>query len=144
MTQPMEVTGPVVLNLVAQSSAEDTDWFVTLMDEDSDGTSRTLTKGWLRASHREVDEKRSKPWQPWYAHAREVPLIPNQPETFAIEIITTCNVFQPGHRVRLEIASCDSVADNFFWYHAAKALKARNTVLEGKSGSRLVLPVIPR
>ena len=144
MAQPMEVTGPVVINLVAQSSATDTDWFVQLMDEGPEGSVRVLTKGWLRASHRELDPELSRPWQPWHPHTREVPLTPNQPETFTIEIISTCNLFRPGHRVRLEIASCDSVAENFFWYHAAKSIKARNTILEGKEGSRLRLPVIPR
>lgn len=141
---PLEVTGPIVLNLVAHSSAEDTDWFVVFMDEAPDGSSKVLTKGWLRASHRELDSERSKSWQPWHSHSQEIPLNPNQPEEFAIEIIPTCNVFQPGHRIRLELSSCDSVADNFFWYHAAKALKAKNTVHEGKDRSRLMLPVIPR
>ncbi len=144
MAKPMEVTGPVVLNLVAQSSAADTDWFVQFMDEDPDGNATVLTKGWLRASHRELDPGRSRPWQPWHSHTRQLPLTPNQPEEFAIEIISTCNVFLPGHRIRLEIASCDSVADNFFWYHAALGIKARNTILEGKAASRLRLPVIPR
>lgn len=144
MARPLEVTGPIALNLVARSSAADTDWFVTLMDEGPDGKARTLTKGWLRASHREVDADKSRPWQPWHPHTRGVPLTPNQPEEFAVEVIPTCNLFHAGHRIRLEIASCDSVADNFFWYHAALAIKARNTVLEGKNGSRLLLPVIPR
>jgi hypothetical protein len=36
------------------------------------------------------------------------------------------------------------MVDNPFWYHRALALPATNTVLEGKAGSRLVLPIIPR
>ncbi|MFQ5915040.1 MAG: CocE/NonD family hydrolase [Nitrospinota bacterium] len=140
----MEVTGPIVLYLRAQSSGEDTDWFVSFMDEDPQGGAKTLTKGWLRASHREIDESRSRPWQPWHPHTRQIPLTPNQAEEFAIEVIPTCNLFRPGHRLRIEIASCDSVADNFFWYHAALAIRAKNTILEGKGGSRLLVPVIPR
>jgi predicted acyl esterase len=73
-----------------------------------------------------------------------VPLKPNTPEEFAIEVVSTCNLFLPGHRLRLEIASCDSVTDNFAWYHAALPVRARNTVLEGRRGSRLLLPFIPR
>ena len=98
MDKPLEVTGPIVLKLVAHSSAEDTDWFAVFMDEAPDGSAKVLTKGWLRASHRELDPERSKPWQPWHTHLREISLTPNQPEEFAVEIIPTCNVFQPGHR----------------------------------------------
>jgi predicted acyl esterase len=144
MAKPMEVTGPIVLQLFAQSSAADTDWFVQFMDEEPSGKPTVLTKGWLRASHRELDAARCHPWQPWHPHTRAIPLTSNQPEEFAIEIIPTCNVFLPGHRIRLEIASCDSIADNLVYYHAALPIKAQNTILEGKNGSRLLLPVIPR
>jgi len=142
--RPTEITGPIAFTLVAQSSATDTDWFVSLLDEAPDGTARSLTKGWLRASHRALDPKRSRRWQPWHPHAESVPLKPNTPEEFVIEVVSTCNLFQPGHRLRLEIASCDSVTDNFVWYHAALPTRARNTVLEGRRGSRLLLPFIPR
>ena len=30
--------------------------------------------GWLRASHRELDQERSRPWQQVLAHRRELPL----------------------------------------------------------------------
>ncbi|MBI4630057.1 MAG: CocE/NonD family hydrolase [Candidatus Rokubacteria bacterium] len=142
--RPTEITGPIAFTLVAQSSATDTDWFVSLLEEAPDGTARSLTKGWLRASHRALDPKRSRRWQPWHPHAESVPLKPNTPEEFVIEVVSTCNLFQPGHRLRLEIASCDSVTDNFVWYHAALPTRARNTVLEGRRGSRLLLPFIPR
>jgi predicted acyl esterase len=143
-TQPTEITGPIAFTLVAQSSATDTDWFVSLLDEAADGSTRSLTKGWLRASHRAVDAKRSRRWQPWHPHTEAVPLKPNAPEEFAIEVVSTCNLSRPGRRLRLEIASCDSVTDNFAWYHAALPTRAKNTAIEGKRGSRLLLPFIPR
>jgi predicted acyl esterase len=142
--RPTEITGPIAFTLAAQSSATDTDWFVSLLDEAPDGTTRSLTKGWLRASHRAIDPKRSRRWQPWHPHTEAVPLKPNTPEEFPIEIVSACNLFGAGHRLRLEIASCDSVTDNFAWYHAALPMRARNTVLEGRRGSRLLLPFIPR
>jgi predicted acyl esterase len=142
--RPTDITGPIAFTLAAQSSATDTDWFVSLLDEAPDGTTRSLTKGWLRASHRAIDTKRSRRWQPWHPHTEAVPLKPNTPEEFPIEIVSTCNLFGAGHRLRLEIASCDSVTDNFAWYHAALPMRARNTVLEGRRGSRLLLPFIPR
>jgi predicted acyl esterase len=147
-TQPLpadlEITGPLSLTLIAQSSATDTDWIVVFADEGPDGKITTLTKGWLRASHREVDSKKSKKARPWHPHSRSLPLKPGQPEEFQIGIVPTCNLFKKGHRIRLEIASSDHIPDNFFWYSETQATKARNTVLEGKKGSRLLIPVIPR
>ncbi len=144
MGKPLEVTGPIVLHLVARSTAADTDWFVIFADEAPDGAVTILTRGWLRSSHREVDPARSQPYRPYRPHARQIPLTPGQQEMMPIEIIPTCNVFKPGHRIRLEIASSDHMVDNPFWYHRALPVAAANTVLEGKAGSRLVLPIIPR
>ncbi|MFQ5895287.1 MAG: CocE/NonD family hydrolase [Nitrospinota bacterium] len=144
LPRPLEITGPIALYLVAQSSASDTDWFVTFADENPSGEVSVLTKGWLRASHREVDPARSKPYRPWHPHARELPLKANQPEEFVVEVVPTSNLFRPGHRIRLEIASCDSLAENFVWHHEALPTPAKNIVLEGKGASRLLLPVVPR
>ncbi|MBI3024395.1 MAG: CocE/NonD family hydrolase [Candidatus Tectomicrobia bacterium] len=143
MTAPYELTGPISLHLAARSSAEDTDWMVHFQDEAPDGSRRTLTKGWLRASHRELDVKLSKPGRPWHPHTRAVPLTPGKEEAYAIELCPTCNVFQPGHRVRLEVSSAFPFAENLS-YHESPHLPADNTVLEGKEGSFLLVPVIPR
>jgi predicted acyl esterase len=70
--------------------------------------------------------------------------VPGQAERMPIEIIPTCNVFKPGHRIRLEIASSDNMRDNPFWYHRTLPILATNSVIEGRQGSKLVLPVIPR
>jgi hypothetical protein len=140
--KPLEITGPLSLRLVARSTAEDVDWFIAFMDEAPDGSARMLTRGWLRASHREVDESRSKPGRPRHPHKRSVPLTPGEEAVFEIELVPTCNVFQPGHRLRLEIASSGSVIERP-GYHEALPVKADNTILEGAEGSYLFAPVIP-
>src|SRR5262249_33162064 len=63
MTEPMDLVGPAVLHLQAASTATDTDWIVRVSDVAPDGTVNPLTQGWLRASHRAVDEQRSRPWR---------------------------------------------------------------------------------
>jgi predicted acyl esterase len=140
---PLEITGPLSLHLVARSSAEDTDWLLTFSDEAPDGSVRTLTAGWLRASHRELDQEQSKPGRPWHPHTQQVPLTPGQEEVFDIGLVPTCNVFQPGHRLRLEISSCASAEDRTN-YHDTLLIRAENTVLEGREGSYLEVSVIPR
>jgi len=139
-----EITGPLALELWATSSATDTDWFVTLGDEAPDGRTRQLTNGWLRASHRALDTARSRPWQPFHPHDAAEPLVPGEPTAFSIEVWPTSNVFRPGHRLRLEIASCDDQA-RLGDAHAALPIAARNTILEGRAHpSRLLVPVIPK
>ena len=144
LDRPLEFTGPIQLNLVMASTAEDTDWIVILQDEAPDGSTRELTRGWLRSSHRAVDPARSRKNQPWHPHARIDPLTPNKPEELQIEVIPTCNLFGQGHRIRLELANCDSLVPNYFWYKRALPIAARNAVIQGRGKSRLVLPVIPR
>jgi predicted acyl esterase len=142
-TEDLEITGPLALDLWASSTATDTDWFVTVADEAPDGRARSLTNGWLRGSHRALDPVRSRPWQPFHPHLAAEPLVPGEPTSFSIEVWPTSNVFRPGHRLRLEIASCDDQA-HLGDAHAAVALPARNTILEGRTHpSRLLIPVIP-
>jgi predicted acyl esterase len=141
--QDMEVTGPLVLHLWASSTATDTDWYVAFDDESPDGQVRKLTLGWLKASHRELDPSRSKPWRPFHPHLKADPLVPGKAHEFAIEVWPTSNLFQAGHRLRLEVASCDDQS-NISSHHQLFIKPAKNTVLEGrKYPSRLIVPVVP-
>lgn len=139
----LEVTGPLALRLWVASTAADTDWFVTVSDEAGDGTARELTKGWLRSSHRALDEARSFAWRPFHPHTGSEPLVANEACELAIEIWPTSNLFRAGHRLRLEIASCDDQSDTSD-AHQAVLVPATNTVLEGRAyPSRLLIPAIP-
>ena len=144
LDQPLEVTGPIQLNLTMASTAEDTDWIVILQDEAPDGALKEITRGWLRSSHRAVDPARSRPNEPWRPHNRVDLLTPNQPEALNIDIRPTARVLDPGHRLRLELANCDSIVTNNFWFKRTLPWPARNTVIQGPGKSHLILPVIPR
>lgn len=147
LEQELEVTGPVALTLVAAVTAEDADWIAWLCDEAPDGTRDVLAKGWLRASHRALDPERTLPHRPWHPHTAEAaePVRPGEPTEYAIEIWPTCNLFRRGHRLRLELSSCDSLDLLGRWANRALFLPSDNTVLEGRTHrSRLLLPVVPR
>ena len=143
MSRPTEVTGPMVLKLIAATDQTDADWFIFVKDEAPNGTARLLTRGTLRASHRTVDPERSKPWQPWHTHDRSVPVTPGEAVEYGIEIVSTCNVFGEGHRLRLELSSSDPATD-LIYVHDNLPHVATHTVLTGASGSRLLTPFIPR
>jgi predicted acyl esterase len=116
-----------------------------MADEAPDGKARELCKGWLRASHRKIDPARSTPAKPYHPHLAAEPMQPGTVYEFAIEIWPVCNVFKAGHRIRLEIASADSIIAAQGRPHVTIKAKATNTVHEGgRRPSRLVVPVIPR
>jgi predicted acyl esterase len=142
--QATEITGPVALTFTAEIDQPDATWVVTLRDIAPDGSSRTLTKGWLRASHRELDPERSKPYRPYHPHtAREV-LEPGRAYEYAIEVRETSNVFLPGHRLALDIKGQDSTAEDPIWVHTCNPVPTRHTIHFGPGKpSRLLLPLIP-
>jgi predicted acyl esterase len=145
MGQPLEVTGPLALYLQASSTGADTDWLVFLADESPDGKVRELCKGWLRASHRKLDPAKSSTAVPYHPHTSPEPLSPGEVYEFAIELWPTCNLFKPGHRIRLEVANADSIIATNGRPHVTLRNQVTNTIYEGgRNPSRLVLPIIPR
>jgi putative CocE/NonD family hydrolase len=92
--QDLEVTGPIAVHLWAVSSALDTDFVARLCDVFPDGRSINLTDGIIRARYRN-------------AAAGEAPslLEPGQAYHYVIDLWATSNVFQAGHRIRLQITS---------------------------------------
>jgi predicted acyl esterase len=37
-----------------------------------------IAQGWLRASHRKLDKKKSLPYRPWHTHDEKQPLTPGE------------------------------------------------------------------
>jgi putative CocE/NonD family hydrolase len=138
LEQPLEVTGHPELQLYAFSSAPDTDFFARLIDVAPDGLARDVSLGMVRARYRSSLEK------PRLLKAGEVVQL-------TIRLNATSNVFQPGHRLRLDITSSDF--PNYDRNHNtaadqnsdAQLVVAEQTVLHGgTTASRLLLPRIPR
>src|SRR5262249_21728411 len=75
---PLELTGPISMTLYASIDSTDTNWIVALADVAADGNAFELTKGFLKASHRAVDEERSEPWRPYHPHLEPEPVVPDE------------------------------------------------------------------
>ena len=103
-----------------------------------------MSKGWLKASHREKDAKRSTPTRPFYTHTNPQPLIPGQTYEFDIEVLPISYVFKKGHRLRLELANGDSPAtDGVFSHPYHPSLMGTDTIHhDAAHASCLLLPVI--
>jgi hypothetical protein len=62
-----------------------------------------VARGYLKASMRALDAKRSTPWQPAYTFAARAPLVPGQPVPLTIELLPSATRFLAGDTFRLEI-----------------------------------------
>ncbi|HEY6224104.1 MAG TPA: CocE/NonD family hydrolase [Gemmatimonadales bacterium] len=138
LTKPMEVTGEMTATLWASSDRRDTDWTVMLLDVWPDGHAERVQDGLVRARFRRGMD-------------REVPLVPGQIERYDIDLWFTSMVFQPGHRLRVSIASAlfpkydrnlntggNNERDTTF-------VVAHQRVLHDPAHpSHVVLPVVPR
>ncbi len=140
----MEVIGPVSLVLYAASSANDMAWIVKIDDVAPDGSVTVVSKGWLKASHREVDETRSRLGQPFHPHTDPTPIEPDKVYRYDIEIWPIFRVFKAGHRLRLRVGSSDSLVWDPVNFHYTVFQTAKNTVYHNSEcPSHLVLPMIP-
>jgi putative CocE/NonD family hydrolase len=154
LRRDLEVTGPVVLVLWVSSTTKDMDLFATLRNIGRDGKDVfeigqqgqpvPVTKGWLRASHRGLDEKLSLPWRPYHAHAERQWLQKGEAVRVEVEIWPTCMVFSKGHRIRLDIQPRDGVGSVPYTHYAADYNTGTNTIhAGGNRASYLLLPIIP-
>ena len=155
LEEDMEVGGPIVLELYCESTATDTDFFVKLADQfpqpgEERSTGRpaaavNVSKGWLRASHREKDEARSTEWRPYYTHSDPQPIDPGRVYRYDIEVNPASYLFQKGHRIRLEIVNGDSPLTDAIFTHQYMYYKVgKDTFHHSKKyPSRLILPLVP-
>lgn len=112
-----EVTGPMAAKLFVSSTTTDADLFLIVQLFDPDGAEVTfegstdpntpIANGWLRASHRALDPARTCPWQPFHPHDRSEPLEPGRVYELDIEIVPSCVVIPPGHRLGLWVRGKD-------------------------------------
>lgn len=159
--QEFEILGPLSLRVWVASDATDLDLFVVLRAFAPDGQEvifdgahepTPVSRGWLRASHRQQDEALSRPGRPWHAHEDAQFLTPGQPVEMEVEIWPTSLVLPPGYRLALTLMGHD-----FEWesvpgriLHQAPADRdpvrlGRHTTLfvGGERSSWLNVPVIP-
>jgi len=92
LSQDVEVTGFITLDLYAGSTAKDTDFTAMLVDVDPGGYARYLTDGIARGRYR-------------VSTSQAELLVPGEIYHYTIDLWATSNVFKKGHRVRLYVSS---------------------------------------
>jgi putative CocE/NonD family hydrolase len=134
LEKPLRLAGPSELELHVVTEASDMAYVARIADVAPDGTSRLVTQGWLRASMREVDEKRSRPGAPYLPDRRQLTVVPGETMKLRIDLWDTAWTLQPGHRLRVVVGSSDTPN------HEPLATPGRNLVFhDAKHPSRLLL-----
>ena len=143
---------------VEADGADDMDLFVGVQKLDADGglvpfsflnalEDGPVALGWLRVSHRELDETRSSLGQPWHPHRREERLGPGQIVPVEIEIWPSGTHFGAGEGLRLLVQATDIQQYPPGVVSMAHSV-TRNVGIHvihtgGKYDSHLLVPVVP-
>jgi uncharacterized protein len=149
-----EITGGMALTVwMSTDVGTDLDVFVVVRKRDTSGAvvrfygyngypNDGVAKGWLRASHREVDAARSRPERPFHTHRSVAPVQPGVPTELTIEIWPSSTYFEAGSELVVEIVGHD--ADRYpVLRHQATANRGTHTVHTGAATpSALVVPTI--
>jgi predicted acyl esterase len=117
LARETEITGPSALKLFASSSTSDADFFIVLRVFTGDlkeivfqgaiDPHTPIGQGWLRASHRKLDKKLSKPYRPYHTHDEKQPLKRGQIVELDVEIWPTSIVVPAGYRVGVTVRGKD-------------------------------------
>lgn len=138
------MAGSGSVDLWVSSSAPDTDLEVTISEVRPDGTEVYVQSGWLRASHRALDEAASTSLRPVHTHleadAAELPA--REATAVRIELLPFAHPFRAGSRIRLTV---DAPGNN-------RPVWEFRTISDGETVSlwydvarpaRIVLPLLP-
>jgi putative CocE/NonD family hydrolase len=143
LTEDVEVTGPLVVELWISSNCPDTDFTAKLIDvhppsdDYPDGFAMNLTDGIIRCRYRES-------WE------RPTLMRPGEAYHVRIEAFPTSNLFVAGHRIRLDVSSSNYPHFDLNFNtgepegRATTSRVATNTIwMDRTRPSHAILPIVP-
>ncbi|MEY2567460.1 MAG: uncharacterized protein QOE35_1989 [Actinomycetota bacterium] len=140
-TTRVQAAGPASVELVAASTAPETDLYAVLSDVWPDGSAHPMAAGRLKSSYPGVDASRSlvdaagNIVQPYGTYDVRDPAAIGQERRYHVELWPIGNQFEAGHRLRLHVIGVSGASQ--------PGAPALNTVRLGEGGSRLLFPVLP-
>ena len=153
------LVGHMALRLwVSIEEGDDMDIFVAIQKLDADGNivpfafyaqfeDGPVALGWLRASHRELDEEASTPFMPVHKHQRALKLTPGEIVPVDIEIWPSGTKFEAGESLRVVIQGSDIYdypKPSVYARHESLRNVGRQTIhVGGEHNSNLLIPVLP-
>ncbi len=137
LTEDVEVTGPISVELYAETTAKDTDFTAKLVDVYPDGRAINLCDGIIRGRYRESNKEPKL-------------LEPGKIYKYTIDVWVTSNVFKKGHRMRVEISSSNfphfdrnTNTGNTFAQDTEVISATQKIYHDADHPSHILLPIIP-
>lgn len=140
------MAGSGSVDLWIAADADDLDLQVTLSEVRPDRQEMLVQSGWLRASHRALDENASTPLRPRHLHSAAAleQLVPGQWSRLRIELFPFAHVFRAGSRIRLTISGPGGAGNGWPWAFDARpgGFDVRIAHDGERHSSSIVLPVV--
>jgi putative CocE/NonD family hydrolase len=149
LTSPVRISGAPIADLIAATAGTDSDWVVKLIDvfpdevpsqPDMGGYQLAVSMDIFRGRYRESFEHPS-------------PIPSGKPQEYRFTLPTTNHVFEPGHRIMVQIQSSwfplydrnpQTYVENIFLAKPADYVKATQSVMRSADHPSAVwLPVVP-
>jgi hypothetical protein len=138
LKEPVEVSGFIETTLFVSSDAKDTDFTIKLIDVYPDGRAYNLDETIQRARYRE-------------GYDREVFMEPGKVYQIRLTPMSTSNLFEKGHRIRIEVSSSNfprfdrNLNTGGNNYDESVGVTAKNTIYHSKEyPSAISLPVVKK
>ncbi|MBY4598244.1 CocE/NonD family hydrolase [Ottowia caeni] len=108
--EPVEMIGTGAAHLFVEIDQDDTNLILRMWDEAPNGKRQLLTTGFLKASHRELDERTTE-GNPYHPHHRAVPVEPGKIEEYVLRLYPFAATLLPGHKLTVELMNDEPMAD---------------------------------
>jgi uncharacterized protein len=138
------IAGPSSFDVFLKSTAKDTDLQVTLSEVRPDGAETYVQNGWLRASHRKLDPRRSTALDPFPTHlAQDNATLPAGQFTLVrVPVFPVAHAFRAGSRIRVTVEAVGGDRPRWDFATVDKGTTRNTVALGGARASKLVLPVV--
>jgi uncharacterized protein len=149
LTTPVRISGAPIADLFAATTGTDSDWVVKLIDVFPDEVpSQAELGGYELAVSMDIFRGR---YRESFEHPSAIPA--GQPQRYRFALPTTNHVFEPGHRIMVQIQSTwfplydrnpQTFVPNIFYAQPSDYSKATETVFRSAGQASAVwLPVVP-
>ena len=143
LDEDVVMAGSGSVDLWLASSETDTDVEVTLIEVRPDGQEMLVQSGWLRASHRALDEDRSTVLAPRHLHTEEAaePLTAGELTPLRVELFPFAHAFRAGSQIKIAVEAPGG--NRWRWGFDAVPDAGTNEIAhEAAAPSSVALPVI--
>lgn len=144
--KPTEMIGTGAAHIFAEIDQDDTNFILRMWDTAPNGKRQLITTGYLKASHRELDERTTE-GNPYHPHIRTEPVEPGSIEEYVLRLYPFANTFRQGHRLTVELSNAEPLADEHNSllppdaFHLPVGRPVTHKIYrDAKHQSRLVLP----